>query len=571
MVTRVLRVALVAVVGLGAACQKADDNDLFKLGGKTYTREDFEQFSSMARFFPLKHPQVFPAFRKTVTNMLETELIYQSVPGSFRRTVRRDSDDWKWREQYYRAQLYMVNVLVRNLSFSEAQLQEYYDAHREDSFKAIVKVPVKPPVADTADSAAVDTAAQQMRDSVAYKSLADVRDRIVKQLFIATFPPDSGYIRRFFGDSAPDPSVVNEQWYQYMSRYIRTRDQDFFLNRFYKEYYGTDIPDSVHLWIGEGKAVTDADLDLILAWLPESEQSRFTSERGRRELGRWVLRWKVYARKAEQTGYANAPDVTTNLAWAWKYHVVNAYLDKELLPELRTGIVLDTALCTYSLWDERSSVSIPPDSAQLSQEIENKISRQVSLRLDSLVYQMRKRKGVTFLQSDYRDDKEFPPEVILAKADSLRDTGSAREAEQEYRKLTVNYPLTDSGASAFSELAKLLTERQSYKDAIRTYRLQLFHTDNDTVRCNTYFMIGFIYDEYMNEPELAEQNYRWVLKNTPWCELADDAEFMMLHLDEPMIRIEDLRSEALRQGRKVEYDDELDEELEAVDTTSAPK
>jgi len=65
-------------------------------------------------------------------------------------------------------------------------------------------------------------------------------------------------------------------------------------------------------------------------------------------------------------------------------------------------------------------------------------------------------------------------------------------------------------------------------------------------------MIGFINDEYLNKSDLAQINYRWVLKNTPECELADDAEFMSLHLGESMSSVEELRAEALRQGKKVD-------------------
>ena len=43
-----------------------------------------------------------------------------------------------------------------------------------------------------------------------------------------------------------------------------------------------------------------------------------------------------------------------------------------------------------------------------------------------------------------------------------------------------------------------------------------------------------------------------MLKNTPDCELADDAEFMMLHLGEQMAGVDELQSEVRRQGKKVE-------------------
>lgn len=557
MAQKLAQILFAAALLVAIACvdSTGEGEALVKVGRTTLTRDDFGYFTSMARYFPVKNPKVFPAHRKTVTSMLETYLLYKEAPGSLKRSSIRKSVDWQWRERYYHGQLYMMNVLVRNLSFSDAQIEQFYQSHKEDSFKTVIKVTVKDSSADsTADSAAA--AAPETRDSTAYKSLGEVRDRIVKHLFIENYPPDSGYIARYFGDSVPEMAVVNEQWYKYMSRYIRTRDQDFFLNRFYKEYYGEELPDTVSLWLGEGKVVTPEDMAIVTSWLPEADRERFETERGQKELGKWALRWKIYARKARETGYADSRDVKKNLEWAWKYYVANEYIDQLLLPRFSKGVDIDTALCRFSYWDTRYAVEIPPDSAGLARQFDTQINRAVAIRLDSAITAMRMKAGVEFLQNDYRDDKEFSADQILTKADSLRDSGSTRDAEKEYRKLTQYFAYTTEGADAFSELAKLLTERQSYKDAIRTYRLHLYHTDDASKMCNIYFMIGFIYDEYLNQPELAEVNYKWVLKNTPDCELADDAEFMMLHLDEPMIRIEDLRAEALRQGRDVDYEDE---------------
>jgi hypothetical protein len=101
-------------------------------------------------------------------------------------------------------------------------------------------------------------------------------------------------------------------------------------------------------------------------------------------------------------------------------------------------------------------------------------------------------------------------------------------------------------------MSKILTEKELYWEAITNYRRFLLLSDNYEKRCNIFFMIGFVFGEYLSKPELAEASYKWILKNTPDCELSDDAEFMCLHLDEPMIGVEELRAEAKRQGREVE-------------------
>jgi hypothetical protein len=576
--TKLCAVALMAVLSCSLSCQKKSEENtpLVKLGSHTLTKGDYGYFSSMSRFYPLKHPQVWPGFRSAVTNMLETDVLYGATPWSFKSKVGKGAPDWKWKQRYFEAQLYLMNVLVRNLGLSDQQIETYYNAHKADSFTVTVKVPKHAPAADsakakadpskapTADTAKADSSALATRDSTFVKPLAEVRERIVRELFVVNFPPDTGYARKFFGDTVKDSSALRNQWFQYMSRYIRNRDQDYFLNRYYQEFYGKPLPDSVDQWMGEGKVVTPADLKTITNWLPESEQSRFETPRGQKELSRWVLRWKIYQQKATRTGFVSTAEVRRTLDWVWKYHVVNEYLSQVLLPQLKKSTRVDTAMCVYSYFDERDKVTLPPDSAGLAMELQSKFDRTLGLKLDSLVYGLRMKRGVKFLQADYRDEKDQSPARLLAVADSLRDTGDVSQAETNYRKLTSSFGWTRQADTALGELAKLVTEKQSYKDAIRNYRLFLLGTRDSSRMCNTFFMIGFIYDEYLNQPALAEVNYKWILKNTPACELADDAEFMMLHLDEPMISIEELRAQALRQGRKVDFSDTL-----GVDTTSA--
>ncbi|MFO7772415.1 MAG: hypothetical protein R6V59_00460, partial [Dehalococcoidia bacterium] len=93
---------------------------------------------------------------------------------------------------------------------------------------------------------------------------------------------------------------------------------------------------------------------------------------------------------------------------------------------------------------------------------------------------------------------------------------------------------------ALIEMAKIKTEDQKYHRAVEYYRKHtILYNDR---KCNNFFMTGFIFDEYLNSPKKAEMNYKWILKNTPDCELADDAEFMCLHLDEPTPGVETLHS-----------------------------
>jgi outer membrane protein assembly factor BamD (BamD/ComL family) len=159
---------------------------------------------------------------------------------------------------------------------------------------------------------------------------------------------------------------------------------------------------------------------------------------------------------------------------------------------------------------------------------------------------------VTVLQSDFVDDMAGNPAQLIAHADSLRDTGNTSESQRIYEALSRGFLFTPEGMRSLIELAKIMTEQQQYTQAIKNYRDYLVLSHDVSKRCNTFFMIGFIYDEYLNRSEDARVNYRWVLKNTPDCELTDDAEFMSLHLGEAMNSVEELRAEAMRQGKKVD-------------------
>jgi tetratricopeptide (TPR) repeat protein len=233
-------------------------------------------------------------------------------------------------------------------------------------------------------------------------------------------------------------------------------------------------------------------------------------------------------------------------------NVVFNYVNNDLLPKAKKAVNVDTAMGLYAFWDGHGNPSVKPDSAGMASIISQYQQRLVYMDLDNQMWDLRKTKNIVFVQNDYKDDLAGSPTVMSAHADSLRDTGRTDEAQGIYQTLSTYFAFTPEGIKSFVELAKIQTEKQQYTEAIKNYRDYLVLSNDKTKRCNTFFMIGFIYDEYLSKPEDASANYRWVLKNTPNCELSDDAEFMSLHLGEAMNSVEELRAEAMRQGKKVD-------------------
>ncbi|MDO5577235.1 MAG: hypothetical protein Q4F84_09155, partial [Fibrobacter sp.] len=395
---------------------------------------------------------------------------------------------------------------------------------------------------DSADSTSTVAPA-----AATYKDLSDVKNEIIGVLFHQKYKPDSAFIAQF--DSTADSAQIAGQWIYYANKNF----PEFFMKQFYKEKYNQAYPNSVSELLGDGKILGQKDLDLILSWLPEGQRESAMSEDGKKNLVEWLLKWQLMSEVAAKSGFTSTKVMKERMEWAYKIALACKYLEEEVIAKVNSSPVkLDTSVIEYVIYDELGTPSNNVTSSQIDSKIKAFTSTFQTMKIDSIIYSMRKEIGVEFLQNDIKDDLVLEPSALLRQADSLRDTSNVKDAEQSYGTLVNNFPLTPEGKKAFVELAKLQTEKQQYHQAIRNYRNFLIMDGDSEKRCNTFFMIGFIYDEYLNISQQAEVNYKWILKNARDCELADDAEFMLLHLDEPMNSVEELQAEAIRQGRKLE-------------------
>ncbi len=560
------RERLAAVCGIASlavfavSCgEKEVENGFAKVGGKVISRESFDAFRRTKSMYPHALDGAFPGGRTDATFLVETQALFAKAPGGIKREVQ-NSEDWEWKQQYFPAQAYISEVLDKQLGLSEEAILEYYRTH-QDEFEVTKEVVV------SQDSVG-DSVVTETKDSVYVRPLAEVKPTIVEQLFFTTFPPDEAFWESMQeeGDTtAVDTGRARQRWI----REVRADLPNFFMKRVYEDQYGEPMPDSVSEWYGEGKLITPEDLDVILGWLPEGRRESYKNPQGTKFLAEWLLKWKLFAQEARDQNLLKEEEFSEVVDWAKKIEVARAYVEERLQPEAVEQAAIDTAMAKFAYWDTRGTPGVEPDSASLHRFLEQQIDQDAETQLDALIYDIRRDVGVEFLQSDWMDDKGKDPAAILAEADSLLNAGETSAAEAQYNTLSRSFSFTPEGKRALTELAKIQTESGKYRDAIRNYRQYLVTSGETERNCNMFFMVGFIYDEYMDKPENAEINYRWILKNTPECELSDDAEFMLLHLDEPMTSVEELRAEARRQGRKIE-DEELTDELleeEAEETT----
>lgn len=517
--------SILVLLPLLVLCSKQDKKDALAVVGKTsIDRTDYELFGKANKYYPTEFCDEFPAFRTTITHLVETQALFQKAGSSLKNSIK-SGKDWYWKKNFYSAQIFMMDKLIPNMGATEDQIKNYYEANKEN-FKKTVQV-------------------DSTRDSSFYQPLDQVRDTIVQILFTKNYPPDSSFLSRI---DKEDSSRVNDIWFSSNKR----NAPDFFLKVLFKEKYQKSYPDSIKEVYGDGKIITPEDREIILSWIKPQYRQQYENENGTKRLVEFLLQWKLFSEKANQVAFTSTPEFKKVMDWAWKLEVVNEYVKKELLPQADKGLTIDSSIVPYIIHDESNSIVANIDSSTLSNKISSLLNTQKKLKVDSLIYEIRKEKQVKFLQNDLKDYLDQDPVTLLRQADSLRDTGSVEEAQKIYTTLANDFRFSTEGKNALYELAKIQTERQSYTMAIENYRNFLLSCPDPKKKSITFFMIGFIYDEYMDKSELAEVNYKWVLNNDPECELADDAEFMMLHLGEPMNSVEELQAQTMRQNRKVE-------------------
>ncbi len=535
-----LSIAVFAATQFQCQSQKKGD-PLAKIGNNLITKEMFDAFKHMQKIYPAQISSFnYLMEGSAISSVVRTELLAQEAGGRFIRNHVLSTHDWEWKSRYFPAQYYLENVLFKNMGATDEELKAWYEKNKEQ-YKDTVTV---------TDSGS-DTTASGTKDSIFYKPFVNVRNQVIKARFLEEYPPpDSTYIKGpQKPDSSADSTLIENKWY----RSVQQKKNDFFLERIYKKQTGEEYVDSLHVWYGEGKLITPEDMDVILSWLPKSKRKLYTQDSSKLAyLGRWLLRWNLYSKEAQQRGVADSKESVYMVEWAKKVDGAHTYYEEKILPHVEKSASIDTAMARYAVLDHKKNITMPVDSADLAKEISRKINQKAQLSLDSLLYSLRQRRGVEYYQSDWQDAQSKDPAELFNQASALRDSGKSKEASKLYSTLVTTFSYTDEGKKAYTRLAKIQSEIGKHYRAIDNYRdyLVLYGSSlTEKEKGNVFFMIGFIYDEYRNWPEPAELNYKWVLKHTPDSELADDAEFMCLHLGEPMCSIEELRAQARRQGQ----------------------
>jgi tetratricopeptide (TPR) repeat protein len=500
---------------LFTSCSKKDVKEPFaKVGRKTYSMKEFKSFEQMKFYHPvLNKDELFPGKKSVPTLFVETAALLKEAKKYKSQLISQL--DWEWMSTYLPGQFYLRKVVQQNMGFTNDELKGYYDQHKA---KILIE------------------------DSLSGTSFNGLKPTIIKHMFLSKFPPTDEYKS---GYSAKSEENILTSWYDYQKKNVTNLYRDIY----YKEIYGLDFPEKQSELFGEGKLITQKEVEVVVSWLPESEQKKSLEGGDKNSIIGFMINWKIFSQIAEKKGYSKTGSFKAIKSHFLDYELVRYYINSVLPQTITAPKPTDKDNFIYSIWDKKGKSEVEVDSTLLNRKIEEVTAHLKKGAIDKLINSTRASAKVEFLQESFVDNLDMSAAEVASEADSMLQISRFEKSKRLYQKLTDSYIYTEIGKEAFKKLAEIYSDEKNYTKSVEAYRNYLLYSNNRSEWCSVYFMIAYTYGEQIKNLPLAASNYRWILEKNPDCDLADDAEFMYLHLGEPMVDVDDLRDETVRQGK----------------------
>jgi len=116
---------------------------------------------------------------------------------------------------------------------------------------------------------------------------------------------------------------------------------------------------------------------------------------------------------------------------------------------------------------------------------------------------------------------------------AVSDSSTFVEAERLLSKLLKQYPEDERCDEAIMHLATIAQNRRDGEEAVRLYEELLTKYSDSDRAYQAQFMIGYVYEEMLDDHEKAKDAYRKVVENHPDSDLADDARLSMQNVGKP--------------------------------------
>ena len=136
----------------------------------------------------------------------------------------------------------------------------------------------------------------------------------------------------------------------------------------------------------------------------------------------------------------------------------------------------------------------------------------------------------------------LPDKGLIEKGTALEKQEKFSEAVKTYEKLVKKYPKSPLCIESLYRIANIYTSgMQDYPQAVGAYeRIVRDYPDSTARAAQAQFMIGFIYNNYVQDTTKAGIAYRTFLEKFPTHDLADDVQWELKYLGKSIDEIPEL-------------------------------
>ena len=123
------------------------------------------------------------------------------------------------------------------------------------------------------------------------------------------------------------------------------------------------------------------------------------------------------------------------------------------------------------------------------------------------------------------------PEYLMAEARAAASVPSGLpKAADLFEEFLQNYPDHELAPEALKEFAAVSQQRGGFLDALSLYS-RLIEQFPASEHCDeAQFMVGFIYEEFLQDYPKAREAYKRLIEHYPDSDLVESAQLLLLHV-----------------------------------------
>ncbi len=493
------------VIGCGKKENK-DSVEFISVNNKVYYEKDYLEFMQMRFIYPnTRKDNVFPGKKLDQTLFSETIILDKNAKKAESQFI--EDFEYKKIRNFFKGLYYQKAVIIRNMGFTDATLEDYF-----------IKMDKKDP------------------GYFGDPYFQVVREKVAEELFLETNEPDTS-IRNYFKDV--DDKALRKIWLAEVKKDIPA----FFKKLYYKKYFGKDFPVDPKKIVGKDGIVPDSLVDMAINWLPLKKQNKRSDLKYRLKIANTLICTELFVKEAEKRGWYKEKFNRKILNWFEKYHRVHYYINNIALKEYKDNVVFDRDDFYISYLEDSLKIAFDDYYKNKCDSISNFYRY---CYINEKIVKKRNESKLIFLKDNISDDFVYSVSDVYNKIEDYKNKRDIFQVEKYYNILNDELYFKTKGIG-YKNLGEMFYENKKYLKAIKEFRNYIFSNPTKEEKMEAYNLIAFMYDE-MGNNENAYLNYQWILKNFPGTTAAENAEFAMLHLGEPLLEPELYAEETKRQG-----------------------